>query len=196
MASTAPEVVANSQAESFLTAFDSFAQAVRRARGTTGQAPEAALTLSQYALLESLADRDAARVRELADEAGIAASTATRILDALERRGIVRRTRTREDRRGVTITLTDRGQQLLSNSARVATRPPARVLREPPGAGARPRSRPAAQARRADRRARGRARGLTAPFTGRPQDRHPLSAEFILCARGSSKSVSLVRRSC
>ena len=108
MASTAPQVVQNSQAEHFLTAFDAFAQAVRRARGTTGQAPEAALTLSQYALLQSLADRPAARVRELADDAGIAASTATRILDALERRGIVRRTRTREDRRGVTITLTGR----------------------------------------------------------------------------------------
>ena len=113
MTSTTPEVTEAAQAEDFLAAFDSFAQAVRRARGTGVQAPEEALTLSQYALLESLADRDAARVRELAERAGIAPSTATRILDALERRGIVRRTRTREDRRGVTITLTDRGQQLL-----------------------------------------------------------------------------------
>ncbi len=114
MASTAPKVVQSIQAEHFLTAFDAFAQAVRRARGATGQAPEAALTLSQYALLQSLADRPAARVRELADDAGIAASTATRILDALQRRGIVRRTRTREDRRGVTITLTGHGKQLLA----------------------------------------------------------------------------------
>lgn len=114
MASTAPRVVQSIQAEHFLTAFDAFAQAVRRARGATCQAPEAALTLSQYALLQSLADRPAARVRELADDAGIAASTATRILDALQRRGIVRRTRTREDRRGITITLTGPGKQLLA----------------------------------------------------------------------------------
>ena len=115
MASTAPDVLASAAADDFLAAFDALAQAVRRARGTAGQAPEAALTLSQYALLQSLADRDAARVRELADEAAIAPSTATRILDALERRGIVRRTRAREDRRGVTITLTAQGQRVLSS---------------------------------------------------------------------------------
>jgi DNA-binding MarR family transcriptional regulator len=96
----------------FLEAFDAFAKAVRRARGATTSDPEA-LTLSQYTLLQALADRDAARVRELATEAGITASTATRILDTLERRAIVRRTRSREDRRGVTVTLTDQGREAL-----------------------------------------------------------------------------------
>ena len=45
--------------------------------------------MSQYGLLEGLANRRAARVQELARDAGIAPSTATRILDALERREIV-----------------------------------------------------------------------------------------------------------
>jgi DNA-binding MarR family transcriptional regulator len=102
-----------SETDGFLSAFDAFAQAVRRARGAPAQAGDATLTLSQYALLQSLSDRADARVRELAIDAGITPSTATRILDALERRGVVRRTRTREDRRGVTITLTDRGRELL-----------------------------------------------------------------------------------
>jgi DNA-binding MarR family transcriptional regulator len=101
-------------AENFLAAFDAFAQAVRRARGAPAQ-EERALTLSQYALLQSLADREAARVQELSRDAGITASTATRILDALERRGIVRRTRSREDRRGVTVTLTELGREVLSD---------------------------------------------------------------------------------
>ena len=101
--------------EIFLEAFDSFAQAVRRARGAPAQAGDRALTLSQYALLQGLADRRAARVRELARDAGITASTATRILDALERRRIVRRATSREDRRGVTITLTELGRQLLGS---------------------------------------------------------------------------------
>jgi DNA-binding MarR family transcriptional regulator len=96
----------------FLAAFDAFAQAVRRARGATPADP-GALTLSQYGLLQALAGRKAARVRELAAEAGITPSTATRILDALERRSIVRRARSREDRRGVTVTLTEQGRAVL-----------------------------------------------------------------------------------
>ena len=59
-------------------------------------------------MLQALTEREHARVSDLATEAGIAPSTATRILDALERRAIVTRTRSREDRRGVTVTLTDR----------------------------------------------------------------------------------------
>src|ERR1700760_533204 len=45
--------------------------------------------------------------------AGSAPSTASRILDALERRAIVRRARSEEDRRGVTVTLTDAGRAAL-----------------------------------------------------------------------------------
>jgi DNA-binding MarR family transcriptional regulator len=115
MAVAAPD---RTDPEEFLSAFDAFAQAVRRARGAPAQAGEQSLTLSQYGLLQGLAGRECARVRELAAEAGIAASTATRILDALERRGIVRRTRADEDRRGVTITLTALGQEQLDTQHR------------------------------------------------------------------------------
>jgi MarR family transcriptional regulator, organic hydroperoxide resistance regulator len=97
--------------EAFLVAFDALAQAVRRARGET--AADGGLTLSQYGLLQALSGRRAARMRDLADAAGIAPSTATRILDALERREIVRRTRSTKDRRSVTVSLTDRGRQAL-----------------------------------------------------------------------------------
>jgi len=97
----------------FLAAFEAFAQAVRRARGAPAQAGDRALTLSQYSLLQGLTDRDAARVQELAVDAGITASTATRILDVLERRAIVERTRSDEDRRAVIVTLTASGRALL-----------------------------------------------------------------------------------
>jgi DNA-binding MarR family transcriptional regulator len=102
-----------SSPDEFLSAFDAFAQAVRRARGAAGPAGEQALTLSQYGLLQGLVGRDGARPRELACEAGIAPSTATRILDALERRGVIERTRADEDRRAVTVTLTPLGQEQL-----------------------------------------------------------------------------------
>jgi DNA-binding MarR family transcriptional regulator len=100
--------------EAFLLSFDALAQAVRRARG--GSAPDGGLTLSQYGLLQALSGRrQAARVRDLADEAGVAPSTATRILDALERRAIVRRTRAADDRRGVTVSLTEAGRAALDS---------------------------------------------------------------------------------
>lgn len=97
--------------EDFLAGFDALAQAVRRARGAT--AADGGLTLSQYGLLEGLVGRRAARVQELASDAGISPSTATRILDALERRGIVRRTRSAEDRRAVAVSLTELGDDVL-----------------------------------------------------------------------------------
>src|SRR6516165_12564981 len=81
-------------AQEFLVAFETFVQAVRRTRGAPAQGGERALTLSQYGLLAGLSDRSAAPVRELAEDAGVTASTATRILDTLERRRIVRRRRT------------------------------------------------------------------------------------------------------
>jgi DNA-binding MarR family transcriptional regulator len=99
--------------EEFLTAYDLLVQAVRRARGATQQNRDDALTLSQYAILQALSGRDTARVRDLASEAAVTPSTATRILDALERRAIVTRTRSVDDRRGVTVTLTDFGREAL-----------------------------------------------------------------------------------
>lgn len=97
----------------FLIAFDALAQAVRRARGAAPQDLPDRLTMSQYSLLLPLAGADGARVSDLAAEAGIAVSTASRILDALERRQLVGRERAPHDRRGVIVSLTDQGRQLL-----------------------------------------------------------------------------------
>lgn len=108
-------VPSRAESDGFLAAFDAFAQAVRRARGAATQSDNGTLTLSQFALLQALATRDVARVRELAGEAGIAASTATRILDALERREIIRRTRAADDRRAVSVTLTDFGRDVFAS---------------------------------------------------------------------------------
>jgi DNA-binding MarR family transcriptional regulator len=98
----------------FLDAFQTFARAIRRARGARPAAGEGGLTLSQYGLLEPLLDQTDGRSTELAEAAGIAASTATRILDALERNGIVRRGRDDQDRRAVTVSLTPLGRRRLA----------------------------------------------------------------------------------
>jgi DNA-binding MarR family transcriptional regulator len=99
--------------EQFLVAFEALAQAVRRARGAATRDGGDRLTLSQYSLLLPLAG-GATRVSDLAAEAGIAPSTASRIVDVLERRGIVRRTRAPEDRRGVSVSLTEPGRRALA----------------------------------------------------------------------------------
>ena len=98
--------------DSFVAAFDALSQAIRRARGAAAVHP-GGLTFSQYALVRTLADRDGASVSDLAGQAAVTPSTATRILDALERRAIVCRTRSAHDRRGVTVTLTDAGRAAL-----------------------------------------------------------------------------------
>jgi DNA-binding MarR family transcriptional regulator len=95
--------------DSFHQSFDALAQAIRRARGAPARDAED-LSLSQYALVRALADRSDVRIGDLAGEAAIAPSTATRILDTLERRALVRRCRAPGDRRVVTVTLTDRGR--------------------------------------------------------------------------------------
>lgn len=110
---TLREACAAADGDAFLSAFDTLAQAIRRARGANAQPSDDLLTFSQYALLQSLDGGATARVSDLAGDAGISPSTATRILDALERRAIVRRYRSPEDRRGVTVTLTDHGRRTL-----------------------------------------------------------------------------------
>jgi DNA-binding MarR family transcriptional regulator len=107
------EVTPGFEVDEFLDSYDLLVQAVRRARGASQQSHDGVLTLSQHAILQSLSERETARVSDLATEAAITPSTASRILDALERRAIVRRTRAVEDRRGVTVSLTDFGRQAL-----------------------------------------------------------------------------------
>jgi DNA-binding MarR family transcriptional regulator len=97
----------------FLDSYDTLVQAIRRARGTAMASP-AGLTLSQYGLLQPLGDRGCARVSELSAEAGIAAPTASRMLDVLERRGLVERARPAGDRRAVEVRLTRPGRELLA----------------------------------------------------------------------------------
>jgi DNA-binding MarR family transcriptional regulator len=108
------QAIARPAADEFLDSFDTFVQAVRRARGASSLEGDRGLTLSQYGLLQPLVtSQDGYRVRDLASQAGIAPPTATRILDALERRGIVERRRSADDRRGVSVTLTGFGRELL-----------------------------------------------------------------------------------
>jgi MarR family transcriptional regulator, organic hydroperoxide resistance regulator len=102
------------------TAWDAFLGALRRARARASNDPRAKLSLSQYHLIRPLDDSRELPVGELAAAAAVSPPTATRMLDGLERDGIVTREHSHSDRRCVEIQLTPQGRRLLrSERARV-----------------------------------------------------------------------------
>lgn len=96
----------------FADAWDEFVLAVRRGQAR-GQDQRGALTLAQYYLLLPLARTAELTLGELAEQAGIAAPTATRIIDALETAGVVKRERPAANRRTVLVSLTSEGRRML-----------------------------------------------------------------------------------
>lgn len=96
-------------------AWDGFFAAVRRARGRAARQQGNDLTLSQSHLLSLLAETPRARVGELAEAAGVAPPTATRMVDSLERAGVVKRSSSPDDRRVVEVALTPKGKRLLAD---------------------------------------------------------------------------------
>jgi DNA-binding MarR family transcriptional regulator len=80
---------------------------------------EQRLSLAAYDVLLQLGDAPdfSLRMTELAEAVLLSRSGLTRLVDRLERAGLVRRTRVREDGRGVAATLTDRGLERLRTAS-------------------------------------------------------------------------------
>ncbi|MEV8513546.1 MarR family transcriptional regulator [Dactylosporangium sp. NPDC051484] len=76
-------------------------------------AVEGEVTLPQFRALVVLATRGPQRSVDIADELQVNPSTGTRMLDRLVRKGLVRRTRSAEDRRVVRIRLTQAGRHVV-----------------------------------------------------------------------------------
>jgi MarR family transcriptional regulator, organic hydroperoxide resistance regulator len=92
----------------FSEAWESFFRTTRRLRARAGRLP-GELSLPQYLVLEPLRDTDELPVGELAEAAGVAAPTATRMLDCLARDGLITRRHSETDRRSVLVSLTGAG---------------------------------------------------------------------------------------
>jgi MarR family transcriptional regulator, 2-MHQ and catechol-resistance regulon repressor len=71
------------------------------------------LTTGQLGVLEALLHIGAMNERELGRKLLRSGGNVTTVLDNLERRGLVRRTRSAEDRRCVTVTLTPKGRRFI-----------------------------------------------------------------------------------
>jgi DNA-binding MarR family transcriptional regulator len=109
---SAPTTPPPSELAGLNDAWDEFFGSVRRAKGRAARQHGDELTLPQMHLLDALVDLPAARCGVLAEAVGIAAPTASRMIDGLEREGIVERRPSAEDRRAIEVAITDHGREL------------------------------------------------------------------------------------
>jgi DNA-binding MarR family transcriptional regulator len=94
-----------------------FFRAARRARGRASRRPSDGLSLAQFNVLEPLLEGPMT-VGQVAEAAGVAPPTATRMLDGLVERGHVSRAADRSDRRAVIVSLTAAGRRAATAKAR------------------------------------------------------------------------------
>ena len=85
---------------------------------------ETTISLEWYAILLILAQSDDASLRpsELADQIGLSRSATTRLVDRLERSGLVERRACGSDRRGTYVMLTPAGEEAFKEAGRVHLR--------------------------------------------------------------------------
>ena len=103
--------------ERFSAAWESLFRTTRRLRARAHVfAGEAGMSLPQYQLLAPLRDTTELAVGELAEAAGVAPPTATRMLDCLARDGYVTRRHSETDRRSVLVGLTADGERAVEKA--------------------------------------------------------------------------------
>ena len=76
----------------------------------------AGLTAPQMLILQTLRDRGDAIISDVAHQISLSQATVTSILDRLEKRGLVMRERSQQDKRKVYACLTDAGNDLIRNA--------------------------------------------------------------------------------
>ncbi len=75
------------------------------------------LTLAQYQVITMVLGRERCSQKQIADHLGVTGPTVVRIIDALEKKELVRRTRNGQDRRIVLVSLTDKGVEVQQECA-------------------------------------------------------------------------------
>lgn len=104
--------------ESEKTALSAYTKLMRAAESVTGRTSRVMsgsdLTISQFGVLEALFHKGPLCQRDIATKILKSTGNITMVIDNLERRGLVRRERAIDDRRFITIHLTDEGRSLIS----------------------------------------------------------------------------------
>lgn len=108
----------SSYTDSEKRALNAYTKLMRAAESVTGRINRtmaaAELTVSQFGVLEALFHKGPLCQRDIATKILKSTGNITMVIDNLERRGLVRRERAAEDRRFLTIYLTDEGQLLIA----------------------------------------------------------------------------------
>lgn len=109
------------QKDSFLDRIEEVLVALRRVIRATDLhskhlAKTTGLTAPQILLLQTIRDKDQATIGEIASEISLSQATVTTILDRLEKRKLVYRERSTEDKRKVHACLTDEGVEILKKA--------------------------------------------------------------------------------
>lgn len=112
--STTENQTVDEAAASFDQAWEEFFAAMRRVKARAAREAREGLSLPQYQLLCPLLEADELTVGALAEAGGVAAPTATRMLDRLERDGLVERRASESDRRSVSVVLTRKGRRVVA----------------------------------------------------------------------------------
>jgi MarR family 2-MHQ and catechol resistance regulon transcriptional repressor len=98
---------------------NSYTKLMRAAESVTARTSrpmaKAGLTISQFGVLEALLHKGSLCQRDLAAKILKSTGNITMVIDNLEKRGLVRRERDSEDRRYLTVHLTDAGSALIEN---------------------------------------------------------------------------------
>lgn len=81
--------------------------------------PHADLTMQESRVVEFIGESDGQMMRAVADYLGIAVNSVTTLADNLERKGLLRRVRSKADRRVVHVELTEAGRQAYRSIAEV-----------------------------------------------------------------------------
>lgn len=89
---------------------------------TAANGPHAELNMQELHVVEFLGNEGPRMMRELAEHLAVAVNSITSIVDNLERKGMVRRHRSEEDRRVVRVELTDTGREVHQSALEVNLR--------------------------------------------------------------------------
>ncbi len=84
--------------------------------------PHVELNMQELRLVEFLGNEGPRMMRELAEYLTVAVNSVTSIVDNLERKGLVRRQRSQEDRRVIRVELTDPGREVYQSLVEVNLR--------------------------------------------------------------------------
>jgi MarR family 2-MHQ and catechol resistance regulon transcriptional repressor len=91
---------------------DDFIMRFRKKGDAIPNCPHADLSIQEVRVIERLGDSGPQMMRELAEYLPLAVNSVTSLVDNLEKRSIVRRNRSENDRRVVHVELTPNGQQM------------------------------------------------------------------------------------